>query len=531
MTVDEIWCINRGMTGRGAVAAGHPETAGAAADVLRDGGNAFDAALAAMCVACVTEPVLASLGGGGFLTAHPAGGSPVVYDFFPQTPINSRPEADIDFFPITADFGPAQQEFHIGMGSMATPGMVRGLTRIQKDLGSMPLSRIVESVVNLARNGVEVNRLQAYVLGVVEVICTHNEDCLRAYGSSRVPGKTAQAGEVLTFPEMADTFEALAREGEDLFYRGDIAATLVADSQTRGGLLEAADLDAYQVELRHPLKSAFAGATIYTNPPPSVGGMLIAFGSELLKNGVLEGLEFGSAAYLERLARVMTNTQKARIESKLHEMAPENAARDFLRPELVDAYRGGVLGHPAATRGTTHISVIDAAGNAAGVTVTNGEGAAYIIPGTGIMMNNMLGEEDINPQGFHRWPRDVRLSSMMAPSIVQHDNGWTQVMGSGGSNRIRTAMLQVLVNQLAFGMNPAQAVNAPRIHVEGDLVSVEAGFESAAVDTLERVCPRVERWDEINFFYGGAHCVRFDPRDRTFDGVGDPRRGGVFVKE
>ena len=523
------FCINKGMTSTGAVAAGHPETAEAAVAVLRDGGNAFDAALAAMCVACVTEPVLASLGGGGFLMAQPAGEKPVLYDFFPQTPMNKRPAEDIDFFPITADFGPAQQEFHIGMGSMATPGMVRGIARIQKDLGSMPLPRIFEPAIDLARGGVVVNPLQAYVLGVVEVICTHNEDCRRAYGSAIIPGKPAQAGEIMAFPEMADTFEALAREGTDLFYRGDIARALIADCRARGGLLEAADLEAYRVERRRPLEVAFAGGTIFTNPPPSVGGILIAFGLELLKNGTLNGLQFGSPAHLERLARVMAGTQAARVENRLHEMAAETAASEFLRPELIDAYRRDILGRPAATRGTTHISVIDAAGNAAGVTVTNGEGATYIIPGTGVMMNNMLGEEDINPQGFHRWPRNVRLSSMMAPTIVRHADGGAQVMGSGGSNRIRTAMLQVLVNQLAFGMGPERAVNAPRIHVEGDLVSVEAGVAPAAVEALAQVYPRVERWDKINFFFGGAHCVRFDPSDGSFDGVGDPRRGGVFV--
>ncbi|MBL6945815.1 MAG: gamma-glutamyltransferase [Rhodospirillales bacterium] len=516
------------MTGAGAIAAGHPETAGAAAAVLRDGGNAFDAALAAMCVACVAEPVLASLGGGGFFIARPAGGAPVLYDFFPQTPMVARSQEDIDFFPILADFGPAQQEFHIGMGSMATPGMVRGLSRIQKDLGSMALHRIVEPAAELARNGVEVNSLQAYVLGVVEVIYTRNADCLRAYGSTQAPGKPAQAGETLSFPELADTFEALAREGDDLFYRGDIAKALVADSIARGGLLTAGDLEAYRVEVRQPLATVFAGAKVFTNPPPSVGGILIAFGLELLKNGAVEGLEFGSPQYLERLARVMAGTQKARIEGRLHEMAPETAETQFLRPDFIDAYRRDVLGRRTATRGTTHISVIDAAGNAAGVTVTNGEGAAYIIPGTGVMMNNMLGEEDINPHGFHSWPKNARLSSMMAPSLIEHEDGWTQVMGSGGSNRIRTAMLQVLVNQLAFGMEPDRAVKAPRIHVEGDLVSVETGFEMEAVTALTNICPRVERWDAINFFFGGAHSVRFDPHEGIFDGVGDPRRGGVF---
>lgn len=516
------------MSQAGAIAAGHPETASAAAEVLRDGGNAFDAALAAMCVACVAEPVLASLGGGGFLMAQPAQGHPVVYDFFPQTPKISKLPSEVDFFPILADFGTAQQEFHIGMGSMAVPGMVRGMARIQRDLGSMPLTRIVEPAVALARAGVEVNVLQAYVLDVVRVIYTHNGQCRRAYGSRREPGRPALTGEVLAFPELADTFEALAREGDDLFYHGEIARALIADCESGGGLLRAADLEGYRVELRSPLEVGFGDARVFTNPPPSLGGLLIAFGLELLAEGGAEGLSFGSAAHLERLVRVMIETQKARVEARLHELESEEAA-EFLRPDFVRRYRDEVLGRPAAIRGTTQISVIDRRGNAASITVTNGEGAAYLIPGTGVMMNNMLGEEDINPHGFHRWPADTRISSMMAPSLIHHADGAVEVTGSGGSNRIRTAMLQVLLNELVFGMGPRDAVNAPRLHVEGDRLSIEPGFDSDAVATLEPLVSDVERWDGINFFFGGAHCVRFDSRTETFTGAGDPRRGGVFM--
>ena len=520
---------NGGMTTYGAIAAGHPATAEVAAEILRDGGNAFDAALAAIGAACVTEPVLASLGGGGFLMAQPTGGAPVLYDFFPQTPGKTRPDAEVDFFPILADFGTAQQEFHIGLGSMAVPGMVRGLTCINRDLGSMPLARVLEPAITLAKQGVAVNDLQAYIFDVVRVIYLHNETCRRVYGSRREPENTVGAGEILAFPDLASTFDALAREGEDLFYRGEIARALVADCARGGGLLTATDLERYTVEQRRPLSVEFGGNRIYTNPPPSMGGILIVFGLHLIRQVGLDGLAFGSPGYLDRLARVMAATQRARIEARLHEMPFEDAERLFLDPALVKRYGEAVLGRPSSVRGTTQISIVDRRGNAASVTVTNGEGAAYMIPGTGVMMNNMLGEEDINPHGFHHWPENVRLSSMMTPSLIHHADGALEVLGSGGSNRIRTAMLQVMINELIYGMDPGQAVKSPRIHVEGRRVSVEAGFAAESVEDLARNFPEIERWDGINFFFGGAHGVRFNPATANFTGAGDPRRGGAFV--
>ncbi len=518
------------MTVPGAIAAGHPVTAEAAAEILRDGGNAFDAALAAVCAACVAEPVLASLGGGGFLMAQPAGGAPVLYDFFPQTPRRAKSADEVDFFPIIADFGTAQQEFHIGLGAMAVPGMVGGLARISRDLGSMPLARVLEPAIALADRGVEVNDLQAYIFDVVQVIYLHNEICRRVYGSRREAERTVQAGEVMAIPDLARTFEALAREGEDLFYRGEIAKRLTADCAQGGGLLTAADLEAYTVEQRRPLSVAFGGGRIFTNPPPSMGGLLIAFGLHLIRQTGLDGLVFGSPGHLERLARVMEATQRARIEARLHELPAEDAEGLFLDPALLKRYGEAVLGRPSAVRGTTQISVVDRRGNAASVTVTNGEGAAYIIPGTGVMMNNMLGEEDINPHGFHRWPENARLSSMMAPSLIHHADGALEVLGSGGSNRIRTAMLQVLVNELLFGMDARQAIESPRIHVEGRRISVEAGYDAESIEALARGFPDIEPWDGINFFFGGAHSVRFDPAADQFTGAGDPRRGGAFLR-
>jgi len=181
-----------------------------------------------------------------------------------------------------------------------------------------------------------------------------------------------------------------------------------------------------------------------------------------------------------------------------------------------------------ATRGTTQISVADAEGNLASLTLSNGEGSSYVLPGSGIMMNNMLGEEDLNPGGFHRVPPGIRLASMMTPTIACLADGAQIALGSGGSNRIRSAILQVLTNVLEFDMSLEGAVNAPRLHLERSHLSVESGFSSAALEGLEAEWPGMKRWPGTNLFFGGVHAVARLPNGE-FRAAGDPRRGGAVA--
>ncbi len=523
------------MTTKGVIAAGHPETVRAARIILEEGGNAFDAVLAAVFTSAVVEPVLSSLGGGGFLLARPADGpfdGPVIYDFFTQTPKHRAPADEADFHPILADFGPVTQEFHIGMGSMAMPGTVKGLFQAHKDLCTLPMARIVEPAVVLARDGFTINCLQAYLFRVVGPIYLSSPASRDIFASADNPETLKGEGETMANPDFADTLDALAREGEDLFYRGDIAARVAADCQTGGGVLSIDDFKDYRVVKREPLAVEYRGARLYTNPPPSTGGILIAFALALLNDVDMKALKFGSAAHLERLAKVMELTNKARVESDLDQSAGEgDSARNLLDTGFLAAYKAEILGRPQAERGTTHISIIDENSNAAALTLSNGEGSGYIVPGTGVMLNNMLGEEDINPRGFHQWPPDTRLCSMMAPSLAIGMEGETEgvltALGSGGSNRLRTAILQVLVNVLDFGQTLEQAVTAPRIHFERDLFSVEPGYDPALIDALAGNFPETQRWQELNLFFGGVHAVSFNPGNGQFQAAGDPRRGGV----
>ena len=508
---------------RGVVAAGHTLTAEAAAETLRAGGNAFDAALAALAVACVTEPVLCTPGGGGFLLAHPASRKPLVYDFFVQTPARRVPESSLDFRPILADFGSVTQEFHIGLGTVAVPGLVKGLFEIHRDLGSLPMRDVVAQAVSHASQGVTMTPFQAYVLRVVTATFTATEACKRIFASPRDPGVLVGEGEVLRQPELADTLEILAIEGDALFYRGEISDVIARDMGA-GGQITRDDLAAYAVERRAPLALDYHGVRMLTNPPPSSGGLLIGFGLKLLETIDVAALGSASRAYLETLAGVIGATAEARVVAG----GDTGLDEDMLLDEaFVARYHKEIAGRAASRRGTTHISVIDAERNLASLTVSNGEGSGYVVPGTGIVMNNMLGEEDLNPGGFQRWREAHRMTSMMAPTLLEFADGKRVALGSGGSNRLRTAILQVLVNLVDFGMPVEEAVHAPRVHYENNLLNVEGGFDRDAIAALLDAFPEHHVWEERNMFFGGVHTAV--ATRGGMHGAGDERRGGASL--
>lgn len=500
----------------GAVAAGHEVTAAAAAELLEDGGNAFDAVLAALWAACVAEPVLASPGGGGFLTAR-AGGTTRVFDFFVQTPRRRRRRADIDFREVHVDFGGVTQAFHIGMGAAAAPGFIPGLFAVHARLGRVPMTRIAEPAIRAAREGVRVSAFQAYLFGVVEPILTDTRDAAALFAGAR---GLLREGEVLRNPRLADALDALAREGVRLATQGEIAQAMARQSDDAGGHLTADDIRFHETHTRKPVMAAAGGWRLALAPPPSTGGVMVALG-------------------LDRL-----NASHARQRVPAPDIAATLLWMNGVRadhggdPDALLAFREGRearAGHaPRAYRGTTHVSVVDGQGNAVAATVSNGEGCGAPVPGCGFMLNNMLGEEDINPDGFHRWPENMRLSSMMAPIVAHDEEGRVLAMGSGGSNRIRSALLQTAL-LVGRGAHPEDAVLHPRLHVEGvrgdkaspTTLSYEAGWPEAECEAMAREFDIVEPWAAPNMFFGGVHMVMRDARN-TLEGTGDPRRAGVF---
>jgi len=499
---------------KGAIAAGHVKTAEAGMRMYELGGNAFDAVLASLAAACVVEPVLTSLGGGGFLLAREGRGRPVLHDFFVQTPRKRRPAGECEFYPVIADFGTVQQEFHIGAGSIATPGTIRGLVSSHKRLCSLPLREIMAPAIEYAAEGVRMNQLQAYIFSIVAPIYRATPDAEALYGGRAPLG----AGTLFRQPALADTLAWIATEGDAPFYRGEVAERLVSLCREQGGHLEREDLEQFRVIRREPLQHTYHGYQVATNPAPSSGGTLINFALTALGSQDLAVMGFGTRRHLRILAEVMEQTNLARQDGLL--------ARSGRHSEMLEELLAKLADHPVNNRGTTHISTIDAQGNSAALTLSNGEGSGRLLNDTGIMLNNMLGEEDLNPEGFNRWPCDVRVSSMMAPTLAE-DRHHLIAIGSGGSNRLRTAILQTLSNLIDFGMSPEQAVNAPRIHFERGRLDIEPGFPDDVVTALGVQYPDHQAWESHNLYFGGTHTVCWD--GKAFTGAGDPRRGGVFM--
>ncbi len=504
----------------GIIAAGSTATAKAGLQILRAGGNAFDAALAALMTAFVSEGASISAAGGGFLLAHTADQKQVLYDFFTQTPLQKRPEKDLDFRKITIDFGDSTQDFHIGLASMAVPGNIAGVFHIHKQLGRMPFEEVAHPAIEVAKNGLPLDQFQYRLIDLLEPIVKASPEGRTAYTNE--DGTLKKVGDPIHFPYLEDVLYTLAKEGAREFYEGEIAQRLVNDCRDNGGYLTLQDLSSYQVVERKPLEIQYRKHTLFTNPPPSSGGGLIAFGLRLLEEQNMTTSRFASAERVRLLGEVMEQTNHARRQYFDAHLYHPGLSEFFLSDGHVQQYSNKI-------GSTTHISVMDTQGNTASVTTSSGEGAGYFIPGTGIMMNNMLGEEDLNPQGFHQWPNNQRISSMMAPTIVVAPDGGLITLGSSGSNRIRTAILQVLSNCIDHGMSIEEAVAADRIHLEGNLLNLEPLFNEEVCQQLREMTSwDLLPWKAQSMFYGGVNAVKSDQSGRL-TGAGDARRFGVVL--
>jgi gamma-glutamyltranspeptidase/glutathione hydrolase len=535
----------------GVIAAGHPQTAEAGAEVLGQGGNAVDAAAAATFASFVTESALVNIGGGGIAQVYdPVERQAVVYDFFSTMPGQGRliPPEQLDFRRVLVDFGAAQQPFYIGRGSVAVPGVVAGLCAMVKEKGKLSLPQVLAPTIRLAREGILLSDIHAYITGLLTPILTDTPGVAAIYAPT---GRMATTGERLYFPELANTLEQLGQHGADLFYWGSVAQKIVADQETHGGLLTATDLATYQVLHTKPIPVDYRSFTVLLPPPSSAGGTLIAFALNLLETVPLSGLAHNGADHLQIMAEVMRLTGVARAEWE--EEADESLTTTGLRSVHRLLSAGNIqkyslilrerlagqldLDEPTQAKGpsnTTHLSVADETGMIAAITTSAGESAGFVVDGTGIMLNNMLGEADLHPQGFHRLPAGVRFMTMMCPILILNQGQPWMALGSGGSNRIRSALLQVISNVVDFKLDPVQAVEAPRLHFEDNVMQLEGGIDPNVAAQLEARGYRANRWPARNMFFGGVHMVarqeETEAASTRWMAVGDTRRGGSVAR-
>ncbi len=489
----------------GMVAAGHPRTAEVGAQVLREGGNAVDAAVAAVLASWVCEPLLTGPGAGGYMLVAGGGEEPVLLDFFVAAPGAGGGVAEhAPLEPFEVDFGDTTQVFNCGIASCGVPGSPAGLATAVDRWGSVPLADLAAPAARLAREGVPLNGPQAFVFEILGEILVHTQESRAEFAPE---GRPLREGERFRSPLLAETIDRLGADGAAPFATGDLAAAIVEHARAGGGLLTTADLAGYHAVTREPARATYRGRRVLTNPPPSAGGVLLVLAFDGLERRAGAGAPDAAA-----LATVMSEVQELRTPDFVAGLGEDGFLQRFLSAQLGS---------------TTHVSVLDSDGRACSVTCTNGSGSGVVVPGTGIHLNNIMGEQDLNPLGFFGFPPGRRMPSMMAPTVVLDEGGTVElVVGSAGSNRIRSTILQVVVNVVDHRMSAGAAIDAPRLHVDGGIVYAEPGVDLSAI---EAAGGRTVRFRDRNLFFGGAQAVECDTSTGVVSGGGDPRRGGAAV--
>jgi len=485
--------VVHGPSGSAAVAAGSVGAVDAGIEVLRAGGSAVDAVLACAFASPVTEPVLSSLGGGGFLLHAEPGAEPEVLDFFVAVPGLGGVEVEPRVTTVVVDFakaGPAasssEQVFHGGWGTVAVPGCLTGYLDAHSRWGRLPLADVVAPAARMARDGVSLSPVQRRFVTLVTDLLRITPD------SGAMVDALASTGRS-TNPGYADLLDALASGAVTGVADPAFATPLLVAAKDGGGLLTASDLATYAAMLRAPLAADRDDVRIWSNPAPSAGASIV----------------------LDALSRL------------------DRGERRIDWSDVAAAQAAATAAHRApgqVATGTTHASVVAADGSVAALTTSNGSGSGTLVPGWGVALNNMLGEEDLQP-GTPLAPGE-RMGSMMAPTLVTWPDGALVALGTGGSERIRSALVCVLARLVDLDADLADAVDAPRVHVGPDhQIHVEPGLAPSDVDGLTRLAssrgwPAVDRWPTPNVYFGGVHAVR-RAADGTVTAVGDARRGGA----
>jgi gamma-glutamyltranspeptidase/glutathione hydrolase len=496
---------------KGIVAAGDRLSARAGAEILKKGGNAFDCLAATLFAAYMAEPALTSPAGGGILLIYDRQRNIKSYDFFVNTPTNILEKRD--FSPIIVDFGSAKQTFHIGHASIAVPGVLMGVLKVHNKYGVLSLKEVLQPAIKYAQEGVYISPFQSYVLEILKPIFLSNKEALKIFTNN---GNLIGSNVLWGNSDYAKFLKKIIKEGHNLLYKGEIAEKFVDICIKNNGLIRMDDLSNYKVIIKSPLKIKFLDYEILTPPPSSIGGILISVALKMMENINID--KWGSMTHVESLIKVMEISRHFR-ENILKEN--KDNCSHFLEQKFINNLKTDYNKLFKSTGNTTHISVLDDDGNALSCTTSIGEGSGIIIPETGIMTNNMLGEEDLNPDGFFNWNPGERLYTMMSPTIIVKNDNIYAALGSSGSNRIRSAIIQTVVNLLYYKQDIYSAINNPRIHYESGILYIEPGFPLETISGLRNKYKVVE-FKEKNLFFGGVQAVC-----QKFTGAGDIRRGGA----
>ena len=501
-----------------AAAAGTPYAAEAAAETYRAGGNAADAAVAAAAAVCVTEPLMSSIGGGGFALVRDSSGRAELIDYYDVMPGKGLPASAFGAGgapqTVILKYGAGIRSI-VGGASSAVPGAFRGWEKLLERHGRLELRETLAPAVSLAREGFDLCKTTGLWLQVAEEVLSLTDETRKHFFKG---DRVYLEGEVVRFPELADTLQAVGEDGVGLFYEGQLARAISSYMLEMGGIITEEDLAEYEAVVREPMSVSYGAGAMYTNGPPSAGGPTLA---QMLK--VVSAYDLVAMPDTE-YARLVAGAMKLALEDRdtkyLDGARNREVARRLTGEEYAAEQRRRIFSSFGSPH-TTHLSCVDADGLAVSITASMGYGSGLVVPGTGIPMNNTLGEPELNPRGFHALVPGERLVSNMSPTVVSSEEGGLIALGSPGASRIPTAILQTVINVVDFGLSLEEAVFAPRFHAEEDLFAYEAGARMADLDDYERVLS----YETPNMFFGGVNAVRRTPAGR-FEAAADPRRSG-----
>ena len=481
----------------GAVACGHIETAKVAKEILLAGGNAFDAAIASLCAMFVTEPCMASFGGGGFALIRKEN-QIHQFDFFCQTPQHKTDSSH--FKKVEVDFGDSKETYYAGHPSVAVPGIPAFIQQLHEQLATMPLRDLLQPAIQLAKEGVALNWFQNYDIHLLREFFTLQPD--RSAHLFTEAGNVKPIGAIIQMPELASTLDFIALDGIQDFYRGDIAQLFFKEHQANYGSQTPEDWRNYESKWSKPLQFQWQNQMISTVHLPSIGGWLQrSFLSHLNSTDIKPK----SNAHLQALIYAFKNEASTRRNK-------EQLEHRF--PELKQKVQWQNL----VNQGTSHFNIVDKQNNAICLTTTVGSGSGMYIGETGIYLNNMLGEEGLMPNGINSWKPNTRLFSSTCPTIATNlDNQTVTILGSGGSTRIPYAIAQVLFTAQLKHTSLADAIEMPRVFDDLTEVQIEPGFDNEN-DQLGKI------WANKSLYFGGVHAISM--QNKTIKVAADSRREG-----
>ncbi|MFV0460299.1 MAG: gamma-glutamyltransferase [Actinomycetales bacterium] len=500
------------MSEHAAVAATNPTAAAAALQMARSGGRAVDAAIAAMAVTMSTEPGMVSLGGGGYVAVWPVDGEPVVIDGNAEMPGRGVDPNRLGggLMEVSTDYG-GGLTMNVGPGSVATPGALAALGTAHEQFGRLSWADVLAPAIGACRDGFAMGTATASFLAQVgEQV--YGWDAQTRPLVSGPEGGIVVAGDRQTNPDLAGTWEQLATRGWQDGYTGELARALADDQSARGGLITMTDLAAYQAVRRTPVTLGLGEWQVALNPPPSVGGPMLAMMlTELTRRGT--GW------------RQIIDIQRAVLGYRFHVHDHSDDLEGDGHDLLQQVQRYGLESLPTSAS-TAHVSVVDSAGNACAITMSSGYGSGATVPGTGVMLNNSLGEPELNALGLHALAPGTRLASNMAPTTARTTDGRCLAIGSPGADRITTALMQVLARYCLLGLPLAQAIEEPRLHVryfaDGSArVDHEHDPQVLAAATESGLATRDH--GSRSMYFGGVGAAQRDA-DGRLHAAADPRR-------